>query len=1316
MSRNRIPFVFAACVLAVLPLSAALAADGDNLIRLPQSDKPPVVDGRISEGEYDRAVRLPRSFVRFMSFRKVNPMTGAYVARHGDRLYICWISPLREGEYPLSQCFTPDYTKICTDPSVAFFLDPPREPGEQLVYYHFIGNARGTYYDAKINPSIGQTFTNWDAEIEYRNSATTGGRWVSELSVPLEDFGIADAKIGDGLEFGLELARDGGFAPQCYSMAFHRPARFTRVVFDDSAPAVHVEDFGDFTGTTAAPTVVVSSDRAMEVTASFQVLSAERNAVTKERKVLGEMGKTGTLRAGEQAELSADLPVPDVEKGYARIRLADGEGKVVFQRTYPFNTGGYEYREVKKVERKPLTLSAYWAPSFGKVHVLADIYGLGREASQRTLVEVEVRDAEGKRLGEATIGEFRYGGGRTDVNLGQGLPEGEYTVRAVARTPGGDKLAESTTTYRRKRYEWEDSEVGYSDEVIKPWTPVKADGASVSVWGRTYRIGRFGLPAGIESLQPEPTRGHRIRQMLADPGRLVVVSRGERMELDASEPQLLKSDATEAIYGASAVSERLSYTMTGRMVYDGFYRLDLSLTPVRPVKLDRVSIEVPLQGDMARLLFSVGENKRKNNTAIALSEKEGVLWDSATAARNGIVKGNFLPYVWVGNEDRGLAWMANSDEGWVLDFDEPCLEVVRRGDQAIFRINLLNRPETLDRPIRASFSLQATPVRPRPPGGSWREATNFRWDFFGPGRGGRPLGGKFPDRQERENISKLAREHRKETRVFPYQNMAIGDKRQQAYRDFLGEWMVVPGYGGRTQVESHADWCLHCFQWWLEEAPADGLYFDCVFPVPNKNTLNGIGWVDAEGRLRAGYDMFEDRSFFRRVATYLRSLPQCEDTTVNIYMHTTDNANASQLGWAGCWLAGESGGRVKREGVEHPDTVDRWGHDPGLARLRAHALGRQYGVIPAWLYHYPKFGTVFGLHDIPHGLSDGVYKHTLGGEVRNSIDMRSEDLQFIPYWHVQDWYRVESGGRIKCSAWKLEDRVRLQVSNLNHENVRADLRLDLEFLGLPEDCEISRQTDGKVVEHEGGLIRGLPLRRHEYEVLLLAPEGVFDTGLARDDIAALNTGERVAALSETFEGMALDTDVWQPACGAGVTEYSIEPYYGTLRIRSTNGHYANVTRAFGRDNVSVRARIHRPEGGKADMPAVTLYWGKARYVQGGVTNPRSHENRPHRVRFGARRGGRSKSYGGPEARGVNWVRFDLQPEVVALYASADGETWKHIGDVPRKKDFVGAPSHLVLGFGTEEPDSDNTLLRNTSRTYNRGGSTAFFDEVIVEEM
>ena len=80
------------------------------------------------------------------------------------------------------------------------------------------------------------------------------------------------------------------------------------------------------------------------------------------------------------------------------------------------------------------------------------------------------------------------------------------------------------------------------------------------------------------------------------------------------------------------------------------------------------------------------------------------------------------------------------------------------------------------------------------------------------------------------------------------------------------------------------------------------------------------------------------------------------------------------------------------------------------------------------------------------------------------------------------------------------------------------------------------------------------------------------------------------------------------------------------------------------------------------------------------------------------------------------MRFDLEPEAVRLYASADGQAWAHIGDVPRQDGFAGAPSHLVLGFGHETPSSQNGLLRNTETRFNRGGCTAFFDEVIVEEM
>ena len=175
----------------------------------------------------------------------------------------------------------------------------------------------------------------------------------------------------------------------------------------------------------------------------------------------------------------------------------------------------------------------------------------------------------------------------------------------------------------------------------------------------------------------------------------------------------------------------IDLSLKGTLEYDGFYKIDLTLTPTSDKKVDSITIEIPVPTKMAGLFHSVGENMRANKTFADFSDKtDGVIWDSKSAARNAVIKGNFLPVVWIGNEDRGLSWMCDNAHTWKITHDKPCLDVVRRGDQTIFRMHILNKPGIMKKPIHVVFSLQATPVRPRPTGSSWKQKEWYGWSQF----------------------------------------------------------------------------------------------------------------------------------------------------------------------------------------------------------------------------------------------------------------------------------------------------------------------------------------------------------------------------------------------------------------------------------------------------------------------------------------------------------------------------------------------------------------------------------------------------------
>jgi len=102
----------------------------------------------------------------------------------------------------------------------------------------------------------------------------------------------------------------------------------------------------------------------------------------------------------------------------------------------------------------------------------------------------------------------------------------------------------------------------------------------------------------------------------------------------------------------------------------------------------------------------------------AIPEGEGVVWDSEVLYGNKRWK-TFVPQVFIGNGDQGLWWLAVSDEGWVLEKDEPCVRFERDGDVVRLRVRMIARRADISSPRTFDFSLLVEPVKPMRQG--WRQ-------------------------------------------------------------------------------------------------------------------------------------------------------------------------------------------------------------------------------------------------------------------------------------------------------------------------------------------------------------------------------------------------------------------------------------------------------------------------------------------------------------------------------------------------------------------------------------------------------------------
>ena len=236
---------------------------------------------------------------------------------------------------------------------------------------------------------------------------------------------------------------------------------------------------------------------------------------------------------------------------------------------------------------------------------------------------------------------------------------------------------------------WFGNRVGFTDRVPAPWTPLVVEGSAVKPWGRVYRFERSLLPTEVVT---------REASVLAAPiairGRIAgkpIVWNGESHQFAASTP-------TAVSLTGSSTADGLVLTGKTTIEYDGMIRVDLSVAAQgEQVTVEELLLEMPIRLEHARYLYH-------------FPGQWGSVANSGFLPAEGWAHG-FKPFVWLGDEDRGLAWFCESDENWAPADPNRALTIARSEDRAVFCCHLIERPTLLTGPLAYTFGFQATPVK-----------------------------------------------------------------------------------------------------------------------------------------------------------------------------------------------------------------------------------------------------------------------------------------------------------------------------------------------------------------------------------------------------------------------------------------------------------------------------------------------------------------------------------------------------------------------------------------------------------------------------
>ena len=606
-------------------------------------------------------------------------------------------------------------------------------------------------------------------------------------------------------------------------------------------------------------------------------------------------------------------------------------------------------------------------------------------------------------------------------------------------------------------------------ELLPPWTEVKAETTDyeveVDMWGRSYRFSHAMLPTSIVSADEE---------ILSSPIRLAGIVNGETITWQSKDVFLLCSNKSEAVVSGCQANDNLIIDVTSTVEFDGMIRMDMVIMPQRErsskreasPQIERLWLEVPFNKHRATLFhyWPGGWGHAKNSGAIP---------------ENGLTL-PFKPFIWIGWEEGGLSWFAESDKGWEPKEENYCIEIVREGEEVILRLHLLDKqPRKL--PLTLTMGLQATPVKPMPKDfHQWRiyhganygienQAINQEEDetvldhitelgvkTLVSYENWTPIQGYWKTTEESKLRHLVSECHKRGIKVllyFGYELSTLAPEWGKMADDVLVKGVNGEFAGGYQRLPEQRAYIVCYNSRWqdyfiegisraLEDYGFDGVYLDgTIEPWGCANERHGCGYRTLDGSLKATYPIFAVRELMKRLYTIIQS----KGGIVNAHQSTC--CVTPTLAFCHSYWDGEQfqGGELATEALQKLP----------LDTFRAEFMGKNFGIPceflvyekpPDWTFERALAFTL--LHDVlvrPLNLEELELMSKIW---KVMTDFGVSTAEWYPYWENERFLKLEPD-YIKASFYQKKDKLLLVVSNLSDkQEVEGKVILDTTALKI----------------------------------------------------------------------------------------------------------------------------------------------------------------------------------------------------------------------------------------------------------------------------
>ncbi len=1099
----------------------------ERIVLASPATKAPVLDGRISPGEWDCAAATT-AFHSYADGSIIADGPVLFAAYDDKHIYLLVLTP-QDPSRPLSARATvPDQAAVANDDSIELYLC---HDGENV--YQILSNPAGVTADLKNNS------LEWDgeytivpgqceaSELPAEWGLPEGKYWFAEAAIPYSTIEAGPPSPGSRWLINAAVNRSGPWSVLAVKTAkmFSDITTHPTLVFSGPGePYVQLTTLGRFHFGEPAPRGVVFNPGDTAVSIGLDLdLRKEGSRTTDDayRTIIGAIksfSEKVTVPPGSSAPLHFRYEAADTSLDRLAVRVAvlDEAGKAV--RDILLRRG-----EITVLP--PLVVRVGNVPPRKYAILTADTTGLrDRPGAERPRIQVVVTDSGGKEvLRETTEGPA----GVREIKLDWSrLPVGEYSCDVRALTAEGEEIAAADTSFRvPETPRWMASTVyddyRKMDRVPLPWRPVRIEGRTVDVWGRTltWEPGSI-LPSKIKSLGVH---------LLAEPMKMLISAGGREFAIPLQSFRVTGTSKKRVTMVAEGRAHGINVRADMFAEFDGFLWLSLSVNDeVKGRKVDSVRI------------------------VTRMPAKDTTLYQTFTRALAGDIGSNPiriawqpLPnepivnfYHWLGNEERGLGFTYSTLEHWAPRSEENFATIIPGKERHTYSINLIERPSELDG-RRFVFGIQATPIKPLPPDYHGMLATTKLWQ---PWRFAQqrpemvdiylvwpePMTTIMLGLNNPYNVdAKQFLEHKKESHEKGISLVTVASCPQKIsyhdewMKDFDLEWKNlpesvlnwngVPTYQNCGRSYALRKWLF--YGWAIENVQklgADGIYFDGwqSGQMGCSNPHHGCGWADEQGRRHLTIPVLEGREFNQVMCLFLEDHVEAPHFLAkgaperpgfpryHYWIHSWEFV-PSVMGYATEWLTGEFTGWPQR-GTSTFDPNGSFADCMGLGFFRARGLSTHFGVTNMWLPmiwedeeelkrdHQTVMVLAWLLpHGVPVGGASKVNRQTLMDVMDVLYRYEHRHAEFTPGWRPNAFWKIESPQlpEVMVGTWKSreKDRVLAVVSNLQ---LKKDAEVSLRWTGFP-GARFSNALTGEQLQLTGGRLT-VPLRAETF--LLIAAE------------------------------------------------------------------------------------------------------------------------------------------------------------------------------------------------------------------------------------